>query len=175
MFFLKENDSSFFVQQSFAALMITKQPFPKPVKQKAKSTSHIEDPTVVELIKAPKADCKPVGPVRAQLIHEDYKSQPTSMDITNDQQEMDENGYVSFTELRFPSGTRQKMVRLQFCVQVRFVKIDGTIGTEALESDTSQPFVILTNENQWKVSEGLLLKKDIFDIQKEATWFKVRF
>jgi hypothetical protein len=29
----------------------------------------------------------------------------------------------------------------------------------SLESQTSNPFVVMTNENQWDVSEGILLQK----------------
>ena len=50
-----------------------KQPFPKAVKIKAKANNHSEDPVHVQLIKAPKADCRCVGPVRAHILPEEYQ------------------------------------------------------------------------------------------------------
>ena len=60
---------------SYACLIINKQPFPKSVKQHTKSTSVLgEDPTIVQLLKAPKGDCKPISQVKAGLVYEDYQS-----------------------------------------------------------------------------------------------------
>ena len=57
----------------FATLLVIKQPFPKAVKIKAKANNHSEDPVHVQLIKAPKADCRCVGPVRAHILPEEYQ------------------------------------------------------------------------------------------------------
>ena len=59
----------------------------------------------------------------------------------NDQQEMDENGVTRFIDIRFPQGTRLKMVRLQFAVDVEYVQSDGSLGKALVESDTSNPFI----------------------------------
>lgn len=97
-----------------------------------------------------------------------------SIEIHNDKQEMDDNDIVRFTDLRFSKGSRKKMMRIQFFAEVQYVKINGQIGTQMLESDTSQSFIILTNENQWKDSECHLLRKHMFELQgSEISWWRV--
>ena len=97
-----------------------------------------------------------------------------SFTITNDKQEMDDCGIARFTDLRFPQGTRLKMVRLQFAVEVQFAQFNGTACKALLETkEPSNPFIVMTNENQWESSEGILLKKDVFEGNIEVPWFMV--
>ena len=190
-----------FKNNSFAALVIKKQPFPKSIKQHTKSTSSaIEDTTIVELIKAPKADCRPISVVKAGILQEDdaqnakkkffflffvihgkfskhsfKNSRRSSFTIQNDAQTMDDNGICRFPDLRFPIGTRLRMVRLHFSVEAQYTKIDGKLGKQLLESNLSNPFVVMTNENQWESSAQALLEFDIFggNLQTEAPCAKV--
>ena len=96
-----------------------------------------------------------------------------SVEIHNSEQPMDDEGFARFPDLRFPSGSRQKVVRLQFVVEVTYVQPNGVVGKQLLESDLTQPFIVMTNENQWKVSEGALLKKTAFDAKETISWPKV--
>jgi hypothetical protein len=48
------------------------------------------------------------------------------------------------------------------------VRSDDTVHT--IESDLSNPFIVITNECQWEESEGILLKKDAFGEQAEVSW-----
>jgi len=49
--------------------------------------------------------------------------------------------------------------------------VTTTISSFQLESNMSQPFVVMTNENQWDYSAGLLLKRDTFENnQNEVSW-----
>ena len=57
--------------------MVVKQPFPKPIKHNTRAHAVTEDPIIVELITAPKANCKPEGFVKAQLMNEDFHSRKT--------------------------------------------------------------------------------------------------
>lgn len=41
-----------------------------------------------------------------------------------------------------------------------------------LETAPSNAIIVKTNENQWEESEGILLRDDVFDTDKEATWFQ---
>eukprot|EP01095_Lingulamoeba_sp_RSL-Kostka_P005020 TRINITY_DN1634_c0_g2_i1.p1 TRINITY_DN1634_c0_g2~~TRINITY_DN1634_c0_g2_i1.p1 ORF type:complete len:728 (+),score=240.98 TRINITY_DN1634_c0_g2_i1:560-2743(+) len=158
-------------QRCFATLIIIKQPFPKSIKQHTKSTSSVEDPTSVELVTGPKTDARPVTSVKAELIYEEYRAKRGSFTILNDEQDLDENKIASFTDLRFPHGTRLKMVRLQFSLEVEYVKADGNIGKAIVESNSSRNFIVMTNENQWDSSECVLLKRDCFDQTVETSWF----
>ena len=85
---------------------------------------------------------------------------------------MDDEGVVRFTDLRFPNGSRQKVVRLQFTVQATYVQPNGVPAKQQLESNLTQPFIIMTNENQWRVSEGALFKKYAFEGNENVTWQK---
>lgn len=61
--------------------------------------------------------------------------------MLNDLQELDETGVATFSDLRFPQGTKKKPVRLQFAVEVQFVQPDGSIASAVLESNQTSPFV----------------------------------
>jgi len=61
-------------QPKVASLFITKQPFPKSVKQGTKATGPSDEPLTVGLLVSPRADVTPVGPVRAELLFEDYNA-----------------------------------------------------------------------------------------------------
>jgi len=157
----------------FCSLVILKQPFPKPIKHNTRAQNiETEEPVIVELISAPKASCRAETPVKAQLMHEDFHSKRGSVEIHNSEQPMDDEGFARFPDLRFPSGSRQKVVRLQFVVEVTYVQPNGVVGKQLLESDLTQPFIVMTNENQWKVSEGALLKKTAFDAKETISWPK---
>ena len=68
------------------------------------------------------------------------------------------------------------MVRLQFAIEVQFTLLNGAVSKALIESkEPSNPFVVMTNENQWDQSEGMLLKKDIFDGNVDASWSMVIF
>lgn len=41
-----------------------------------------------------------------------------------------------------------------------------------IESDFSPPFVIITNSVQWRDSEGMLLKTELFGEATEVSWAK---
>jgi len=150
----------------FCSLVILKQPFPKPIKHNTRTLNvETEDPVIVELITAPKASCVPVGKVKAQLMHEEI-SKRTSVEIVNSEQPMESDGVARFPNIRFPSGSRQKMVRLQFAVEVTYLQNQIVAGKQLLQSNLTHPFIIMTNENQWKFSEGGLLKKAAFGSNK---------
>eukprot|EP01103_Thecamoeba_quadrilineata_P013946 TRINITY_DN401_c0_g3_i1.p1 TRINITY_DN401_c0_g3~~TRINITY_DN401_c0_g3_i1.p1 ORF type:complete len:653 (-),score=131.78 TRINITY_DN401_c0_g3_i1:75-1961(-) len=157
----------------FASLVIIKQPFPKTLKQGTKSSNHVEDPITIRLIRATRTEICPIGKAKAVVTYDDYQGKKHTLEIQNDCQDLDDQGIATFFNIRFPTGTRMKAVRLQFAVPVKYHLFDdgqSTGGTPALiESDVSHPFIVLTNENQWDVAAGVLLKKELFQ-HKELTW-----
>jgi hypothetical protein len=106
-------------------------------------------------------------------MHEDYHIRQATLPVKNAEEEMNAEGIAQFNELRFPTGTRQKVVRLQFVLMVSYIQANGSPSTQSLESDLTQPFLIMTNENQWKVSEGVLLKKSAFEGKESISWPRV--
>jgi len=83
---------------------------------------------------------------------------------------MNEQRIATFSDLRFSQGTRLKTVKLQFTQNVECQQLEGPSVKTVLESDPSQPFIVLTNENQWDVSEGILTQRDAFGNLIETTW-----
>jgi len=159
----------------FCALFISKQPFPKAIKQNIKSASGAtEEPIVVELIKAPKSDCRPLEKVKAVMSLLDQqcvkKGRRISLSMQNDQQTMNREGSARFPDLRFLHGTRLMLAQCAFGVKVEYLDA-GTVRQTVIESRVSRPFIVMTNENQWESSAGLLLKHDLFQEQlSEISW-----
>jgi hypothetical protein len=110
------------------------------------------------------------------VVRHFIRNKRNSFTVKNDQQKMDDNGIVRFTDLRFPQGTKLRPAQLRFAVEVQYVKHDGSIAKELLESNPTAPFVVMTNENQWEVSEATLLKHDLFSgSSHETSWYRVSF
>lgn len=55
------------------------------------------------------------------------------------------------------------MARLQFSVTATLTFDGQSYPDIPIQSDSSAPFIVFTNESQWEESEGILLKKDSFD------------
>lgn len=146
----------------FATLVIRKQPFPKPLKQNTKTSSSLEEPILVQLVTAPKCDCQPSSPVTCSMDYDEFTNTKTSFTIEGKQQKLDDSLQARFVEMRIKQGTRLKMARLKFSVNVKFVQLDGSMGKATLESNLSEPLIVMTNENQWESAEANLLRKALF-------------
>mmetsp|Transcript_30647 Transcript_30647/g.85838 ORF Transcript_30647/g.85838 Transcript_30647/m.85838 type:complete len:610 (+) Transcript_30647:1-1830(+) len=153
-------------------LVITRQPFPKPLKQNTRAASSHEDPIEVILLtgaRVPVVGCC----VRAELVYEEYHQKGGNFIIQGGQKETDSRNRAVLTDIRFSKGTRLKMVRIQFVGQVSFQpKGQQPPITMTTESEPSCPFIIMTNESQWDYSEGILFQKDAFS-NNDMSW--VRF
>jgi len=60
---------------------------------------------------------------------------------------------------KFLVGTRKNAVNILFSLRVRNA---GSDVDHAIESELSNPFVVITNECQWAEAEGTLIKKEAF-------------
>jgi len=147
------------------ALVLKSQPFPV-VISKGKQLG--ENQLVVLILTGARSNFHINGPVKATMICD---SQPTTKNNPTTPLEMDSQPIYPATltahfPLKFLAGTRKCSVNLKFGVNIR--DMDNT--TTTVESDASNPFVVITNECQWEGSAGVLLKKDAFDGQLEITW-----
>ena len=157
----------------FCDLIITNQPFPKPFKHKTRAhDTNCEEPLTVQIITAPKSNCRPIGLVTSTFKIEEYSPGKNQFEILNSEAEIDEYGTARFHELRFPSGSRKKMVQMQFKVKVKYAHHDSTIGETILQSIQTKPFIVMTNENQWIDSEFDLFKYAAFKDANSISWFK---
>jgi len=132
------------------------------------------------LVNAPKTDCRPAGKVMAAMSIADRapstkKTKRNSLAMQNDQQTMNSNGVVRFPDLRFMHGTRLKIATVKFSLEVEYLKSDGSVCKSLIESNNSNPFIVMTNENQWESSAGNLLKYYAFKdgLFSEISWNRV--
>ncbi|KYQ99913.1 signal transducer and activator of transcription (STAT) family protein [Tieghemostelium lacteum] len=147
------------------ALVLKSQPFPV-VISKGKQLG--ENQLVVLILTGARSNFHINGPVKATLVCD---SHPTNKNNPSTPLEMDSQPIYPATltahfPLKFMAGTRKCSVNLKFGVNIR----DMDNVTTTVESDASNPFVVITNECQWEGSAGVLLKKDAFDGQLEISW-----
>ncbi|EGG18419.1 signal transducer and activator of transcription family protein [Cavenderia fasciculata] len=147
------------------ALVLKTQPFPV-VITKGKQLG--ENQLVVQILTGARSNFHINGPVKATLLcdsHPTNKNNPQQV-LEMDTQPIYPASLTAHFPLKFLAGTRKSSVNLKFGVNIR----DMDSVTTAVESDFSNPFVVITNECQWEGSAGVLLKKDAFDGQLEISW-----
>jgi len=153
--------------QPIAALVICKQPFPV-VITKGKQLG--EEQLTVRLLTGASSQAVPAAAVKATLLSDTHSapSRPNapSSPIESDVQHINPARVAHFP-LKFLSGTRKSAVHIKMGVPVRAGPGGASI---TVESEMSNPFVVITNECQWENSAGTLLKKDAFGGQLEITW-----
>lgn len=151
--------------QVVAALVVRKQPFPV-VITKGKQLS--EGQLSVQLLTGAAPTVSPTAAAKATLLCESHnpstKGAPSSP-LEADAQPLNGASKLGDFPLKFMAGTRKAAVHLKFGVAVR-----SPLSTATIESDMSNPFVVITNECQWEGSAGTLLKKDAFGGQLEIPW-----
>lgn len=103
------------------------------------------------------------------------KKSAAASGLENTDKPFNRDGVAMFNDLKFPSGTRLKTVRLRFAAKVAV--LDETTSKPLvmhLETvDPSNPILVKTNENQWGEAEGMLLKHSIFEnSHQQAPWFR---
>jgi hypothetical protein len=85
--------------------------------------------------------------------------------LENNTQPIDLNTGIARFPLKFPSGTRKTVVHLKFGMP-----LGHGPSAPAVESEMSDPLIIITNECQWEGSLGTLIKKHAFGGKLEITW-----
>eukprot|EP01091_Cochliopodium_minus_P019043 TRINITY_DN787_c0_g1_i1.p1 TRINITY_DN787_c0_g1~~TRINITY_DN787_c0_g1_i1.p1 ORF type:complete len:636 (-),score=143.41 TRINITY_DN787_c0_g1_i1:88-1968(-) len=148
-----------------AKFVILQQPYPKPTKQ-----GTIEELTKIRLLCGAQTGIRPSGNATATMVYENQqkkKSQTTT--IQNNSAQMRNDGIVEFKEMQFPSGTRLKVVRLKFSVSIDYKQANQVKKAE-VESGLTEPFIIITNENQYGECYGHLLRMFIFKSTNEVPW-----
>mmetsp|Transcript_23404 Transcript_23404/g.58529 ORF Transcript_23404/g.58529 Transcript_23404/m.58529 type:complete len:613 (-) Transcript_23404:123-1961(-) len=163
--------------ESYVKLVIERQSFPRTVKQHPKTQKSYQvsqgEPVVVRLLTSPNCKVTSIGKVIAEVVFDEFASNQRGFEVLNSHQNMT-RGEASFFDLRFPQGTRLKTVRLTFNVETEHsVPMPGKQRraiNAVVVSTPSEPFVVMTNENQWDVSALTLLKKDAFSDRKAIEW-----
>ena len=81
--------------------------------------------------------------------------------LENCTQALNDKGVAGFP-LRFPTGTHRSVVHLKFTMTLK--------DSSFIESQMSNPFIILTNESQWSECFGTLIKRDAFKDSLSIPW-----
>ncbi|PRP87817.1 hypothetical protein PROFUN_04291 [Planoprotostelium fungivorum] len=155
-------------------LHIIAQPFPDSVKQH----KSIDEPLNVRMLSGAKFDTRPACTIRAEIIDSSNQKGPaqkkstTSALVENGEKLINEAGVASFNDLKFPTGTRLKSIRIRFTARFNVSDLRGGIHSVSIESEPTNAIVVKTNENQWHEAEGILLKKTAFGNLNEITWFR---
>jgi len=103
--------------------------------------------------------CDPVHP---EIVETSQRVKRNNSDLENQRMTFKENGNLTFTDLKFSSGTFPHPIRLKFRCSVT-VTIGGKKITRTIESLPSKPFISMTNTgSQWKDAAGTWLKEDCF-------------
>jgi hypothetical protein len=151
-----------------AKLIILKTPFPL-VINKGKQIS--EDLLQVQLLTSCNQQFQFISQIKTALLCDiSHGKGNLSKTLDNDCQNLDINTRIAKFPIKFLSGTKKTAATLKFGIQVT---VPGNSFPITIESNTSPPFVVITNECQWEGSAGTLLRKDIFsDDQFQVSWQK---
>jgi hypothetical protein len=141
-----------------AFLVIVCQPFPN-VFYKGQILADGE--LVLRLLTGAAVTVEQVSPVKAAMIVESHQAMKGDHKmLANDTQLMDLNHIVKFP-LQLCEGTRKSGVHLRFAMSIRVTQNYTTLES-TIESDSSHPLVVMTNQKQWEACERTLLLRDAF-------------
>jgi len=150
-----------------ATLVVSQEPFPMVI---TKGKQLDDDPVVVQLLCGANVEFQSFSQMKVAMVWENHQSKANNQkNIDSDTQTVDAFNRVAKWHLKFLNGTRKNSVTLRFGMQVQVTQPNGAV-TVTVESHSTRPFIVITNECQWEESEGTLLKKDAFGEQAEIPW-----
>lgn len=154
----------------FAALVVLRQPFPEVItKNKQLGT----DALVVKLLSGSNTHFVSVSPIQCILVSEQSVQNKTAGDgppLQNAIHPLDPQTWTAAFPVKFAQGSRRCRVTLRFSVDVTMLGRFKQPVVATIESNSTNPFIVTTNESQWEGSEQILLKSDVFGGMLEATW-----
>lgn len=152
----------------FADLFIAEQPFPISVYHH----KTLPSPLRVRLYTSARARVSDIGTVNVELMHDAGQAKTKSDVVMKNQTKRMADGdrEANFEELTFDKGTRLQQVTVKFHQQIKVQGASGAASAEHLESNTSEPFIVTTHENQWAQAEGVLFEHTLFLQQMSVPW-----
>lgn len=154
----------------FAALVVLKQPFPDVI---TKNKQLGNDALVVKLLSGSNTQFISVSAVQCILVSEQAIPTKSAGDVPplqNAIHALDPHSWTASFPVKFAQGSRRCRVTLRFSVDVTMLGRFKQPVVATIESNSTNPFIVTTNESQWEGSEQLLLKSDVFGGMLEATW-----
>lgn len=108
------------------------------------------------------------SPVICELVFEKLPVQnSTEKFMLNEVQTLDSESLISNFPLKFLRGTRKGKAYLKFSTIINCIDSSSQYH---IESETSKPFVIITNESQWESAEEIIFKDYLFKNSKYVTF-----
>lgn len=166
-FELKNFDKHDFENMRFCDLIIIKQPFPD-IFSKNKLIQN--DLLQVRAILSPYSSDKVLfGKVHCSIVFDPEQSTTLSNQkmISNDIRELCSDTLIASFPLKFLQGTRRSKV---YCKFVMICKTLDQKNSFTIESELSNPFIVITNESQWDAAEEVLIKWDLFKNQPNISY-----
>eukprot|EP01130_Rhizamoeba_saxonica_P005689 TRINITY_DN2259_c0_g1_i1.p1 TRINITY_DN2259_c0_g1~~TRINITY_DN2259_c0_g1_i1.p1 ORF type:complete len:737 (-),score=128.03 TRINITY_DN2259_c0_g1_i1:41-2107(-) len=151
--------------QNFCALIITREPFPEIITKSQKLGNEV---LIVKLITGASVNVQQCFPVNVRMIRSTTSN--AKQPIFPTEAPLDPLTNEARFPLRFKEGTRKSVVNLVFSTQVRVIGMSRIEETIVVESTPTSPFIVITNENQWQVSEEEILKIDAFQNNVTLPW-----
>lgn len=139
-----------------------KDPFPDPIP---KNKAFKPEMLMVRLLSNASTVFTHFGPVQATMVSEGHgavKNAAKEKFMENDIQQMDPHSRTASFPIKFLSGTRMSCVALRFTMQITATLQGNRSIPGNLETPSTRPFLIITNESQWEQAEQLLFKLDAF-------------
>lgn len=165
------------------ALVIAAQPFPMSYMYRKR----IQEEVVLKLLTGAHANFL-IGEAQANIIADTAVAETSAKGgkggdgaIEKGSVAFDRDGHATFVEMSFKSGSRKLPIRLQFAATVEDTVRPGDASTGRaakllapfeIRSELSEPFVVMTHENQWVETVGALLRATLFGAngQGMVTW-----
>ena len=121
----------------------------------------IETPFSVKLITGAKVDLAKIGTVTAVISDEEnWKSNKPLSNDTADLNVIENKATIK--DLKVNVSTRMTAIHLRFLCNIKDKNIPGEF---LAKSTLTNPFIVITNESQWKEAAGKLLLADAFPSQ----------
>ena len=112
---------------------------------------------VLRLLKGTRTDIVSLSEVEANMIVNYTPKSASELEVTGGKEKMPADVLsVRFNKIKFKHGTRKKKAILKFRQKVQ-VRYNGREVPLDVESNASKPFVVKTNERQWREAEQSLL------------------
>ncbi|KAH3756124.1 transcriptional repressor [Pelomyxa schiedti] len=149
------------------SLIIKKQPFPVVVRKNEQLS--VDDQIVVQLLSSPLGVPIRVSSVQVQIISDNpsLSRSPSVHALLDPESATVDSSHNATFRFKFTDGTKNTPIALKFTTQVL---IQGSGNTILAETPPTNPFVVITHKEQWKGSQGVLLKHEAFGGMLAITW-----
>ena len=151
-------------ERCMASLVIVEQPFPR-VLTKGKL---LDKPVTVAILTGSQQTVTPAEHFTLVMDVADTQK-PQGGPSVSIASEIPDVGNATRLKLKMTNGTRMLPTTLKAAIEVSCGR--GTVVV--LESQPSDPFIVITNENQYEGSNGVLLRNIAFGVHSEIPWTRL--